>query len=238
MSIILNTKRIGIFTSSEIWKLTKEGRKAGEFGAPALTYIKEKRFERKLKRSINTEATSRPIIWGKFLESRVHSLLSLSYKYVFDETIKHPNFDFWSGSPDLINEEEDLVADIKCPQPKAFCELIESCNEGKESLKENSPEYYFQLVSNAILTNKKFAELIIYMPYESELDEIREEAATIDTAEPWKYRFIAEVDKSELAYLPDNSDYKNLNVFRFEVTEEDKQFLTDKVIKANQLINL
>lgn len=236
MKVTENSKRIGNFTSSEIWKLTKEGRKAGEFGAPALTYIREKRFERKLKRSINSEATSRPIIWGKFLESRVHSLIDLSYKYVFDETLKHPKYSFWSGSPDLINDAEGLIADIKCPQPKNFCELIEACNEGKESLKNDFPEYWFQLVSNAIITNKDKAELIVYMPYESELEEIRDDASQYDGAEPWKYRFIAEVDKSELAYLPDESEYTNLNIFRFDITTDDKDELTNKVLKAYELL--
>ena len=40
----------------------------------------------------------------------------------------------------------------------------------KELLKENHPEYFWQLVSNAILMNVSFAELIVYMPYKDELE--------------------------------------------------------------------
>lgn len=35
-------KRIGRFTSSQIWKLTTKDRTGKSFGAPALTYIEEK----------------------------------------------------------------------------------------------------------------------------------------------------------------------------------------------------
>jgi hypothetical protein len=75
------------------------------------------------------------------------------------------------------------------------------------------------------------------MPYESELEEIREMAENYDGNDQWKYRFIAESHKSALPYLPNKGYYKNLNIFEFKVPEEDKKALTERVLMAIQLLN-
>jgi hypothetical protein len=41
---------------------------------------------------------------------------------------------------------------------------------------------------------------------------------------------------SELPYLLDGGKYKNLNFFEFDVTEEDKKELTDKVLECSKLL--
>lgn len=236
MSITENQNRIGCFTSSKIFNLMKEGPKPGSFGKPFHTYIQEKKFEQKLKRSISTDVSTRPMLWGKFLESRVHNMLGMAYRHVFDETLQHPKYDFWSGSPDFINDTDDVVCDSKCPQPKAFCELVENCSKGIDAFKDNHEDYYWQLVSNALITGKNFIELIVYMPYESELEEIRAEVENADLEEPWKYRFITESLKCELAYLPDDSEYKNLNIFRFPLDKLDANLLTQRVLEASLIL--
>lgn len=232
MSILENTNRNGNFSSSKIFNLTKEGTKKGTFGKPALTYIKEKKYERKLKRSINTDASTRPTLWGSFLEPRVHSLLGLAYEHVNDVTLVHPKYPYWVGSPDFIKRKTKVVCDSKCPQPKAFCELIENCSKGIEVFKKEHEDYYWQLVSNAIITESEHIELIVYMPYESELEEIRAEAENFDGLDQYKYRFIAESSKHQLAYLPNDSEYKNLNVFRFPLIIEDAEYLEQRIILA------
>lgn len=243
MSILDNKSRNGNFTSSQIWKLTKLGRDGKSFGAPALTYIQEKKWERKLKRSLSTDVSTRSILWGKFLEARVHDLLPKSYQHINEETLVHPKYAFWLGSPDNKEESSSTICDTKCYQPKAFAEYVENLQKAKETgdlsfFRDNHPEEYWQLVSNAILSGSKNIEAIIYMPYESELAEIRQEASELDTDEPWKYRFIFECDKRELAYLPDDSEYQNLNRFRFELDPKDVEFLTQKVIQAARLLIL
>lgn len=55
-------ERIGRFTSSNIWKLTTLDRSGKSFGAPALTYIEEKRAERSLGRSIDLGKQSQATI--------------------------------------------------------------------------------------------------------------------------------------------------------------------------------
>lgn len=243
MAITENTNRIGNFSSSENWKLTKLNKEGNDFGEKSLTYIKEKKFERKLKRSINIDTSTRPTVWGKYLESIVFEKLPLTYRYIFDETFTHPLYNFWCGSPDLDNENENVVSDIKCPQPKAFAELIENLTKAIELndisiFKKEHEEYYWQLVSNACIKGRKFIELIVYMPYLSDLQSIKESVEKADLEEPWKYRFIQESLNCELPYLPNDSEYKDLNIFRFELNIEDALFLETQIKKAeNKLTN-
>src|ERR1700721_4340882 len=103
--MITNENRIGKFTSSEIWKLMKDGRKKGEPGAPFLDYVMEKRFEKKLKRSIDAEVTARPLSWGKCLEKKVFAELGIRYRECSVETIVHPEYSFWAGSPDGTKDD-------------------------------------------------------------------------------------------------------------------------------------
>ena len=91
-------------------------------------------------------------------------------------------------------------------------------------------KYYWQLVSNAILSNSKYAELIVYCPYASEIQSIKSNAE----GQP-NYYFIWAANDEDLPYINNDGYYKNLNIIRFEVPETDKQLLTEKVNKATAL---
>lgn len=236
MSILENQIRNGNFSSSKIFNLLKVGKDKVSFGAPALNYIQEKIYERKMKRSINTDAETRPTLWGSFNEFRVHNMLPMGYEHINDITIAHPKYPFWVGSPDCKNVKESVVSDMKCPQPKAFCVLIDNCSQGMDIFKAEHEDYYWQLVSNACILGMDYIELIVYMPYESELEEIRAEAENFDGLDQYKYRFIAESSKHQLAYLPNDSEYKNLNIFRFPLDKGDAILLESKVIAASIIL--
>lgn len=236
MSILENTSRNGNFTSSNIYKLMTVAKDGKSFCKPALTYIEEKKFERKLKRSINTDADTRPTLWGKFLETRIHELLGMEYEHVNDVSLIHPKYTFWVGSPDFLKRAEKTVSDSKCPQPKAFCQLIENCRAGLKVFKSEHEDYYWQLVSNALITASENIELIVYMPYESELPDIRLEAENFDSFDQYKYRFISESSKHQLAYLPNGSEYQNLNIFTWPLDKTDALLLEQKVIEASLLL--
>lgn len=236
METILNNKlRVGNFTSSEIWKLTTNGKGNELFGKPALTYIKEKNFERKLGLSLGTEQNAKALTWGKFNEERVFNLLGEEYELVSQETKQHPTIKCWAGSADCIKHGKvRILPDIKCPYTrKSFCELLE-CTDA-ESLKDYAPEYYWQLVSNAILNDCDAGELIVYMPYQSELNDIREATGGIDTFQK-NLMFINSAEDEELPHLPDGGYYKNLNVISIQITKEDKDFLTSRVLDAAKLL--
>lgn len=238
MSIHENKIRVGNFTSSSIHKLMTLATDKVSFGKPALTYIAEKNLERKLCRSLEIEKSSRATLWGKFLEQRVHDLIGLDYEMCGSITVQHPSISFWVGSPDDKNIKESVVGDTKCYEPKNFAEYIDVLKKGDTELfKREFPKEYWQLLSNAIILGMKYIEPKVYMPYKSEIPEIREMAENADGPDQFKYRFIAEAPIVELAYLPDNNlYYKNLNIFRFEAPKADKDALTEKVEAAGKLL--
>ena len=165
--------RYANFSSSEIWKLTKKGRgKTEYFGAPALTYIKEKQLELRLGRSLSTETNSKTTNWGTFLEAIAFDKMGLEFSLVSKQRYAHKYVDRWVGMPDILNA--DLVGDIKCPFTlKAFCEVVDAMSEDNpgEALKsltgqgETGSHYYWQIVSNAILCDRDVGGLFVYVPY-------------------------------------------------------------------------
>lgn len=209
------------------------------FGDAAMTYIQEKKFERNLGRSLTEEINAKPVLWGKHLEGLVFELLSTAYRLTSKDTITHPDIAFWAGSPD--GETSDAVMDIKCPITlKSFCQLVQPLYDGLAGMDainkirdthKDGDKYYWQLVSNAILTKKKFAELIVYCPYKSELETIR---ATAEGDKRLYWIWAATDD--ELPYLIEGGYYKNINIIRFEVPEEDKELLTSRVIESGKLL--
>lgn len=251
-----NSGRVGNFTSSEIFKLFSIGsrkmtdaelaehKKASPGsrkttidswpGDAAKTYIEECNMERRLGRPIESESNARALAWGKLLESRAFELLGLEYQLVSQETMMHPEIACWGGSPDA-NKFDDggTVIDIKCPITlKSFCTFIDAGTIDKiRKLHKDGEKYYWQIVSNAILTNAKYGELIIYVPYESELDAIR----PLSEGNP-KYYWIWGSQDEELPFLPDGGHYKNLNVIRFEIPQEDKDKLTRFVQMGSKLL--
>lgn len=215
-----STYRIGNFTSSQIYRL---------MGAPKprKTYIAECNYARKLGRSLNSEHSARPTTWGKLCERRAFDILPLEYQLTSLDTITHPEYSCWAGSPDGVSET--AVYDIKCPYTlKSFCEL----NEIKTAfdLREEHPDYFWQLVSNAVLTGKDEAELIIYCPYKSELDAIRMLCNDMPQDEIYKYFWIANANDDELPYIREGGYYQNLYFLRFKVTAEMKDELTQAVV--------
>ena len=102
-----------------------------------------------------------------------------------------------------------------------------------ESLKETKPDWYWQITSNCILTNRKQGELVVYCPYKDELKEIRDYAGESSIA---KFAFISFLEDDELPYLIEGKHYKNLNIFRWDVPREDIDLLTEAVTKATQLL--
>ena len=111
--MIANKLRIGRFTSSNIWKLMTDGRGENGFGAPAITYIEEKRAERCLGRSIDLGAHSQALTWGKVMEViGFEQEMGIEYSLCSQETIQHPKYPFWSGSPDAKTSTK--AVEMKC----------------------------------------------------------------------------------------------------------------------------
>lgn len=219
------------------------------FSDAAINYIIEKMDERKLKRSIDNESSANSLKWGKCLEYYGFIKVNDNFEYQLlgDESKVHDVYNYWSGSVDVL--KTDTAGDIKCPYTlKSFISLIrplyhnfnglEAFNALRNGFNSNgifyekhkdAEKYYWQIVGNAILHNKKFGELIIYMPYESDLELIKEDL----DGNP-DYYFINFANENDLPYLPDDSEFKDINVIRFEIPKEDKEYLLSKIKQAEK----
>lgn len=210
-------ERFGNFSSSEIWKLTTLAKNGVDFGKPALTYIQEKKFERLLGRSLNQESRSKYTEWGNICEKFVFDLLPLDYQLISKVRYAHQTVPYWNGMPDCI--AVDKVCDIKCPFTLlSFVNQIESHKVG--TFKKDYPEYYWQLVSNAILTDKKIIESIVFVPYFEQIQEIKKIG--------FEY-----YNDDQLPYLVNDINYKNINIFTYDLDINDVDLLTNLVKKAN-----
>lgn len=235
-----NNLRCGNFTSSEIFRLLKNGKAKGSVSVDVQTYIDECNRERRLMRSIEVQTDARPLTWGKCVEKRAFNVLGLDYTLCSSETIQHPTISHWVGSPDATTNE--VVVDLKCPMTlTSFCQLVDPYYENGnlvhealtiEAVRENhrdGDKFFWQIVSNAVLTGKKKGELIIYVPYLEELDEIK----TLADGNP-DYYWIWAADNDKLPYLLKGGHYKNINVIEFDILQRDIDFLTERVIECGK----
>ncbi len=254
MGITKNKNRVGSFSGSEIIALTTTGKGELGFGEKAITYIAEKNLERIMGISIDTEAEAFPLIWGKAMEERIFNMPDFDpnaeYNLTSDITITHPFIDFWVGSPDGFREiPERTVFDFKAPSSKKSFALlalptssglvgIEAMNALRNGFiykgvnipkHKDGEKFYWQLVNNAIVSECDWAELIVYMPYDSELLDIKN-----SFGDDPRYKWI--VNKSEISSIPDNGFLKNINIIRFKVPKEDKDALSVCVLKAGKLL--
>jgi hypothetical protein len=243
-SLVSDDPRAGNFTSSEIVRLTTNGRAKDSFGAPFYSYIEEKKMERRLNRSLTEDIFARPTSWGHLVQYHVFKLLGSDYKPCSDIVLSHPSIECWKGTPDAEKlGGGKTVAEVKCPQTlKSFCILVDSWKKGGINLiRENhndGDKFYWQIVSNAILTGSTFGELIVYVPYRSELDIIRELAQNFDGEHQSRFLWIASAHDDELPFVKDGGYYKNLYTMCFEIPEVDKQFLTARVEEAKGFLQM
>ena len=239
MSIIENEYRLGNFTSSNIYRLLGINSTKAVERKKALTYIEEVNIERELGISIGTDTDARPIQWGSHCEAFAFAETDLKYTMTSDITIVHPDIPYWAGSPD--GHCSDAVLDFKCPSTrKSFFKLVAGENiysmidgfsrsGAQYSDHPEGEKYYWQLISNAILMNKPFGELIVYMPKLSDLKLIKEKAKDL-------YNWIYYAADIELPHLPDNCIIKPLNTIRFEIPQKDIDQLTEAVTACGALL--
>jgi len=234
--------RNGNFTSSEIFRLMKSGKAKGSWSVDAYTYIEECNRERRLGRSIEVVTDARPLSWGKCVEKRAFDVLGLEYTLCSDVTIQHPTIPFWLGSPDAT--DPIAVSDLKCPLTlTSFCQMVDPYYEDHklvhegltiEAVRENHKDgdkFFWQIVSNGILTGRKKGKLIVYVPYYEELEEIK----SIADGNP-DYYWIWSADESKLPYLIKGAHYKNINVIKFDILQRDVDALTTRVLEAGEYL--
>jgi hypothetical protein len=231
--------RVGNFSSSGIYKLMGKGRgnwTLENTGQAFETYVKEKKWERKLNRPLSKSVTARPTSWGTLVEEQCFNALDLKYSLVSKDRYKHKTYsDYWTGMPDLITDT--IVGDIKCPWTlESFTTLIESMDSVAE-LKKNHANYYWQLVSNSILCKRNTAVLFVYVPYQKDLDKIRRLSETRIEGLQNQFAFINWANDDELPHLPNDCKVSDIQSIEFEVPQEDKELLTKRVELAIEILN-
>lgn len=222
--------RNGNFTSSQIYRLLGTDKVMN-------TYIKEKLREKKLKTSINIEVTSHSLSWGTVMQKYVFDKhLELGYKYEMDKPKIHKS-SAWVGSEDVVST--DCVGEIKCPVSRiSFCDYADviECQD-VELLKKEQPEAYWQIVSNCEILDKKYGELIVWMPYVNEFPHIMKFIEDIDDFDLQKdIQWVIHAPIIRLPCIPDDSFYKNINRFKFEVPIEDRMLLIERITKAYKIL--
>lgn len=228
-----------------------------DVGAPFYTYVEECIMERFFKHKLENESDVKAFSWGRLCEVVVHDSLPNDYILQSEETYRHPTIYEWCGTPDgtVLNDnlEVETVTDIKCPLTrKGFYNLVkrlydfdgvtvtkkENVNGDEliQLIRNDSKEgekYYWQLLSNAIILNAKYCELIVFIPYKEDLEAINEYNNSL--AEP--FWMVERAKEGELPYLYKDSGIESINIIRFEPPQADKDFLTERVLKAIELIN-
>ena len=237
-----NKYRNGYFTSSQMSRLAAS-LKSGKPSSAFYTYVDEVFYETQMKRSCNVEVKTVPMKWGNLMECVLFSILGLDYKMTHQQTITHPIYSKnWSGTPDLI-KEGFKIGEIKSFQPKNFAALsLCIAKKDIDLFKSEFPKEYWQCVSNAILCDLPNAEIISYMPYFDELKEIIEKVEDTNFLEAnglnlQDYYFLIQGNIEGLPYLPKESKIENITRFEFEVPQEDKELLTQRVELAIQILN-
>ncbi len=240
---MFKTEKWGTFSSSQVYRLMTYPKSGIGWGVPAKKYIKQVGYELRLKRAISKEHNAKPTNYGTFLEKRVFDLLGLEYSLVSQDRLFHPQIPNYSGAPDLIKlngKVADTVADVKCPYDlEVFCDKIEALKD-VQGYKDEFPADYYQNVSNAILLNANghnitHFEACIYIPYKSELEDIRKMADNFNGNQN-AVAFLNWSSDAELPYINDNGYYKNLNIFRFPLIEEDMELVKSRVIEAGKYL--
>lgn len=226
-------ERHGTVSSSSIWKLMTKGKGVG-MGAPGKKYIRQVKHEINLGRPINKESSARSTSWGKFAELYVFGeKLNSDYVLVSKKRLFHKEIPEWSGATDLL--KDSVTADVKCPYSlEVFCDKLEALQDIKV-YKEEYPEDYWQHLSNAILLEQNGIEVthfeaIIFCPFQSELNKMREATSVIEDPTIQKQmRWLEFTDDEEIPYLVDGGKYLDINIIKHKIPEEDKWLLTDTV---------
>lgn len=213
----------------------KEGKVKGSFGAPALTYIEEKNMERRLGRPLKGDTNAKECDWGHLCEQFVFDMLGIEYSTVSKQTLVHPEIDYWCGTPDSIcYGNYNTVVDIKAPFTlKSFCQLVDGWkSNGIQGIRDNHRDgdrFYWQIVSNAILTGCDEGELIVFCPYKSQLQELYSRGIDL--------KWLIYTPEDDLPWIPDgNTEYKNINKFRFSIPAPDRTALKNRILEAGEIL--
>jgi hypothetical protein len=227
--------RNGKFSSSQIGDLFTNGRAAGSYGLPFYGYIEQKKNERRAGRSLSNDVRSPATDWGNMCEPIAFSeIADFEYQLISQkDRYIHPVYPL-TGVPDYLVKSKSIVGDIKCPYTlDSYFDLLKI--NSLESFRKIKPMYFWQLVSNAILTKMKYAEITVFMPTKAMILVIQSVSAESENHEdPFKRYYF---HKKGINEMPWTVDMPTIYKFCFEVTNEIKDEFNTRLEIATKLLN-
>lgn len=161
-----NQARIGRFTASEIFKLMTEPRnkadkEAGKLSEGAMTYVHQKVAE-VMTGQPKSESYAYPLVYGKELEPQAIEYFIKKTGFSYEPAMFVPFGDHAGASPDgYINGTDGL--ECKCPfQSENMVDYLLLTDQF--DLKRNHPNYYWQVMSGLLFTDKEKWHFVCYDP--------------------------------------------------------------------------
>jgi hypothetical protein len=178
--------RLGKVTSSSIWNLIvepkeKSKKEAGELSSTSKEYLMGKVAEKLtgISRSFQNDAT----VFGLEQEQHAISFYELKTGYKVTEAGYIEAVDGWyGGTPDGLIESEDGIIQVKCPYEYRN-HLSFLMVDSVEHFKAKYREYYWQCMSDILVTDAKWCDFVSYcpdMPHEYKLFVLRIERNEVD----------------------------------------------------------
>ena len=231
-----HTLRAGRFTSSQMFRL---------MGTPAVrkTYIQETQTELKLGKSLSTEFWSKATSWGTLMEVLAFNEMPMEWDICSNDTLLHPILgDFWSGTPDL--KAVGKVAEIKGYEYKKYCAMTDVImSKDIQELKNlNKGKEYWQIVSNAAITGVTIGAAVSFMPFEKDFEMVKHFLGQLDGTKSHELELHEECswimfkEIKDVCLFPDEGYYNNLNVFEFDIPQEDIEAITNQVKECSKYL--
>ncbi len=172
--------RLGNFTGSTVWKLTKRDRKGG-FSDTAMSYIYQVAAERDLNPKVlddeewfrkyldETSVETKAMRLGTEYEGYARVAYSNATKAMVAEapSVRHPEIGHFASSPDgIVMEGGEPVGciEIKCPGQDNFMRYRDRIKDAA-GLKAERPEYYYQCQAHMMCTGTGWCDFVAYFIY-------------------------------------------------------------------------
>ena len=164
--------RCGLITSSNIYKIIGKGRAKDKlFTDSGESYLNQVVHE-SITGQVADEVTSKAMEWGIQHEVlAIEALRSSKYPDIEHYGVDNPRIyksfsnEYHGGSPDFVCTVNGIktVGEIKCPYTGS--NVIELLGYNiEDDIKSNYPEYYWQVLSNMMLTGASEGLLCIFDP--------------------------------------------------------------------------
>lgn len=170
--------------------------------------------------------------WGTMCEKYAYLTHANQDRWRFqsDLFIINPAIPHHGGTPDMV--ADDAVADIKCFwQDKVTRLRLVMHQGGPHALREEFPDVYWQLLSNAMILRVNKAVLFSFIPSIIELDNIRDFAADLTGNE---HKWVVYASDEELPHIGTDAIIDPVEEMEWVVDSGDLDALKENISAATK----